>query len=308
MRTMLLAACVAGAVARCPSELTPGNHLRSLTVGGQERRYYAYVPHGNEGHPRAMLTMWHGCGSSPEKFEMESAMDAAAERHGVINVYPEGTYSSATRQGWNAGFSTCGDGRANDVDFAKAVVLDMIEHACVDVSKIYASGFSNGGSMTSNLTCEMSDVFRAYSITGSSMPNAVFPAHCSLPNVAKPVVNVCGGTDGCSRSVASWFNEYAGASRCTDAAVTTEVSATTTCHKHSSCGAAGDEPLEYCLIAGLGHCWSGNDCCDTQCLNQNPANLDSSDYILKFFGSLPAARSVLSADQMQARLRASLSR
>lgn len=45
----------------------------------------------------------------------------------------------------------------------------------------------------------------------------------------------------------------------------------------------------YCYIEGLGHCWSGNNCCDSQCANQNPENIDASGYIVGFFEEAVAA-------------------
>lgn len=277
--------------AKCPSDLRPGEHQITLEVGGVERDMYLYVPEEiPQDIPRPVVVMFHGCGSSPEKFELESLMNKNVDKYLYYNVYPKGTDTSATqsRLGWNADFSSCRTGkRVNDADFARAVVEYLLDNVCIDQDRVFAAGFSNGGSMIFNLTCEMQTIFRAYSFTGSTMPSSTYPSACGIrtENI-RPVLGVCGGLDGCASRIAGWFTNYAGFSNCLDEVNTTRISDTTTCHSHHRCGQHQDEPLEYCLISGLGHCWSGNDCCDNQCLNQNPENLDASDYILRFFDSL----------------------
>lgn len=283
-----IAKCVVPSNGRCPSQLTPGEHLVTLNVGGRDREVYVMVPPGlTAKEVRPAIVMWHGCGSSPEKFEMESLMNEHASRRGWFNVYPKGTTTDPDggRLGWNAGLSTCSTGGlVNDVDFARAVVLWLLETLCVDETRIFAAGFSNGASMTFNLTCSMPEAFAAFAFTGATMPTSLYPAACGLSSEnVRPVLGICGGDDGCGPSIGKWFTEYAAASKCTDAAVFSKPSATTSCGAHARCGAGGDAALEYCRIEGLGHCWSGNDCCDARCTGQNPANIDMSAKVLDFF-------------------------
>lgn len=89
--------------------------------------------------------------------------------------YMKGTGSN--QLGWNAGFSQCTTGGAvNDVDFTRAVALWMLENLCVDPARLFAAGFSNGGSMTFNLTCTMSDTFAGFSFVGSTQPPSTYPS------------------------------------------------------------------------------------------------------------------------------------
>jgi hypothetical protein len=54
----------------------------------------------------------------------------------MYNIFMEGTGDA--RLGWNAGFSQCSTGgRVNDVDFTRAVALWMIEHLCVDATRLF---------------------------------------------------------------------------------------------------------------------------------------------------------------------------
>ena len=61
------------------------------------------------------------------------------------------------------------------------------------------------------------------------------------------------------------------------------------------------------MVKNLGHCWSGNDCCDNQCVNQSPDNMDFSIKALDFFNevSRTAGRKV-NATKLAADLRARL--
>eukprot|EP01062_Namystynia_karyoxenos_P056261 TRINITY_DN47231_c0_g1_i1.p2 TRINITY_DN47231_c0_g1~~TRINITY_DN47231_c0_g1_i1.p2 ORF type:complete len:327 (+),score=108.59 TRINITY_DN47231_c0_g1_i1:70-981(+) len=288
-RVAALLCLLAPAAGRCPSAVAPGEHQRVLRVGGRDRTYYFKVPSaaGEQRirNPRPAVIMLHGCGSSPEKFERESRMNEAAERRGWYNVYPEGT-TTGTSLGWNAGSSTCQTGGlVNDVDFIRAVVQDVKDNLCVDTARVFAAGFSNGGSMTFNLTCETPDIFAAFSVTGMDQKSDTYPENCGLsPEQIRPMVAICGSTDfACAAGFGRFTEGYAQRSHCTDSPAERQVTATTTLTSHAKCGASGKQDFDAYSIAGLGHCWSGNDCCDSNCLNQNPANIDSSERVLDFF-------------------------
>jgi poly(3-hydroxybutyrate) depolymerase len=77
---------------------------------------------------------------------------------------------------------------------------------------------------------------------------------------------------------------------CKDEASVIELTPTTTCHRHSECGASGTESVEYCLIEQLGHCWSGGDCCDSNCRDQSFNNPDASAQVIDFFKRIRAAQ------------------
>jgi polyhydroxybutyrate depolymerase len=60
---------------------------------------------------------------------------------------------------WNIG--PCCVDNADDVGFARAIVDDVATSACIDLSRVYAVGFSMGGGMSHHLACEAADVFAA---------------------------------------------------------------------------------------------------------------------------------------------------
>ena len=74
---------------------------------------------------------------------------ALADAETFVVVHPDG-WSEA----WSGG-DCCGAGNTDDVDF----LMSLNEHihanyACVDSARVYATGFSNGGFMSSTLACD----------------------------------------------------------------------------------------------------------------------------------------------------------
>lgn len=300
---------LATAVARCPSQLGEGEHEVTINVNGVDREFFIFVPPGVGVHDLLPGNiMLHGCGSSPEKFELESGMNAYATEAKYYNVYMKGT-TTGTRLGWNAGFSTCQtDKGTNDAAFTKEVVIYLFEHLCIDANRIFATGFSNGGSMVFNLTCQERLLFAGFAFAGSTMPPSIFPQNPACdggvpPEQVNPILGLCGSKDGCASSMASWFNEYSAGSGCVRDAVETKLSSTSTCWKKNDCGIDKSNAVEYCMVEGLGHCWSGNDCCDQQCLNQDPDNMKFSKHVLDFFTDVKVVRANRTYDEVIASLR-----
>jgi len=65
--------------------------------------------------------------------------------------------------GWNSG-TCCGfkeKSPTDDFAFTRAVLAQVTPKLCIDPSKIWASGFSNGAMMAEVLACKMNDVFKA---------------------------------------------------------------------------------------------------------------------------------------------------
>lgn len=127
----------------------------TLTYDGVARDYRLFVPAHLSVHAHPLLVALHQLHGSAAKFEARSRLDAAAERHGVLVVYPDGVGHS-----WNAG--TCCQPAAgesvDDVGFLTAVVHDVSRRVHVDADRIAVTGFSNGAMMSYRLVCERADL------------------------------------------------------------------------------------------------------------------------------------------------------
>lgn len=68
-RSLFLVGLVVGTLSECPSRLAEGEHMIGVEVGGVQREFFVSVP-AQTAVPRPLITMWHGCGSSPAKVKL----------------------------------------------------------------------------------------------------------------------------------------------------------------------------------------------------------------------------------------------
>lgn len=165
----------------------------TLMHGGLERSFRVHVPSGYDGSaPAPLVLMFHGGGGSGRQLEERSSnMSPIADREGFVAVYPDGT--GALLRTWNGG-GCCGSAVTNDVDDVGFVgaMLDRLEaELCVDLSRFYASGMSNGGILSHRLACEIPERFAAIApVAGAEM------APSCTPSVSVPLMHVHGSADG----------------------------------------------------------------------------------------------------------------
>ena len=140
--------------------LNPSTETLSLTVDGQNREYILHIPKSYQGDTKVPLVLdFHGLTSNAGSQMSVSGWREKADAEGFIVAFPNGLSNS-----WNGGDYCCGrsrSGNVDDVGFARAVVKDIQAKGCVDQRKIYATGLSNGGSMSHRLACDAADVFVA---------------------------------------------------------------------------------------------------------------------------------------------------
>jgi predicted esterase len=93
----------------------------------------------------------------PRASSVRVGLGQVAEEEGFIAVVPQGY-----RLSWSAG-ECCGTAARlglDDVGLVRAIV-DYVEHmVCIDRSRIFATGYSNGGYLSYRLACEASDLVR----------------------------------------------------------------------------------------------------------------------------------------------------
>ncbi|MFV1967883.1 MAG: PHB depolymerase family esterase [Pirellulaceae bacterium] len=103
----------------------------------------------------------------------ETGWAEKADREGFLAVFPEGTPPDPSRparfignpQTWNDGSKRSNLGAAvrgvADVEFVSAMLSDLSTRFKVDKRRVYATGFSNGASMTFRLARELSTAIAA---------------------------------------------------------------------------------------------------------------------------------------------------
>ena len=112
----------------------------TTTQGKLERTYDLFVPASYQSGTSAPLVMhMHGASMNSSNQAEASQMNVVAEQNGFLVAYPK---SVGNR--WNA---TQREDGADDVEFIDGLIDQISADYSVDSSRVYATGFSNGGSM-----------------------------------------------------------------------------------------------------------------------------------------------------------------
>ena len=248
------------------------------------RRYELHVPPAYDGRtPLPLVLNFHGFGSNGTQQRVFSQMDMTADSRGFVVAYPDGLDAS-----WNAGVccGTSAESGVDDVGFVRAVINDIADRGCIDRSRVYATGMSNGGFLSHKLACEASDVIAAIgpvagvlgidsSACTPSRPVPVVHFH----GTADTVVQYDGGCDVCmsdSESVVDTIAGWVARNGCTEAPEVVPRTGSVTCETTGGCD--GDASVTLCSIADAGHCWPGTLFCpfgdSTEDISANEVMLD----------------------------------
>ena len=146
--------------ASCSSTvLPPGDTTRTVQVGSVARSYVLHVPATYDGKtPVPLVVDFHGIGETGSTELASSPYPAHLDPEGVVMAFPDGLKGPVGTD-WNVGPCCVGD--VDDVAFARAVVANIQTIACVDPTRVYATGVLTGGGMAHYLACHAADVFAA---------------------------------------------------------------------------------------------------------------------------------------------------
>ena len=166
-----------------------------LESDNSSREFFIYIPekYTSGRSPAALLLSLHGYTSTARTNLGYSGFQSLAEGEGFLVVYPQGSILPTTQEThWNVGGWTVGS-ETDDVLFIRQL-LDHLEHnLSLDVSRIYSTGMSNGGFMSYEIACQLSERIAAIaSVTGSMTPQTY--AKCN-PKRAVPVLQIHGLRD-----------------------------------------------------------------------------------------------------------------
>ncbi|HEY2672346.1 MAG TPA: PHB depolymerase family esterase [Rugosimonospora sp.] len=248
--------------AGCGHLVAPGPVTIDTTIGGRPRTLRVYLPIEYTGNqPLPLLLNLHGSGSTAAKQEKGTGLDATADEHGFIVVYPEAARHSGTGFSWNVpGTPSFTQRGPNDVAYLGAVVGLMRQRYCVDGGRVYASGFSGGARMVSQLAC--TPPVRLAGVVMSSGIRAPAPCHPSGGGV--PVLAFHGTADtsnpydGHGQSYWTYSVPVAAArwaryDGCRDRAAISQPYPGVTVTSYRGC--RGTAAVELYTLAGKGHRW-----------------------------------------------------
>ena len=157
-----------------------------------DREYILYVPSSYDGTSAVpILFNFHGFGGSASQFMQEADMRSLAEADTFILVYPQGSCLDGSSH-WNP-CPTGGDNKstADDVGFFESMISEISSQYNLDMERIYAAGYSNGGMMAYGLANYKSDLIAAVASVSGTMLNCTGPTSHPMP-----VVHLHGTSDG----------------------------------------------------------------------------------------------------------------
>jgi len=252
----------------------PGHTDAALEFGGVSRQYALHVPAGYTGQPSALVLSMHGFMSNYTEHQTLTGFSQLADAENFLVVYPNG--AGAPMLSWNAG-DCCEytETSRDDVGFIAALIDQVGRSACVDLNRVYATGYSNGGFLSHRLACELSNRIAAIATVAGVL--GIPPETCNpgrpisvlqLHGTADVVVPYPGGAP------AGWEMSFPGVTppQFRSAEVTRDFWATkngcsmpspgvvmgdVACTAYAAC-AAGSR-VELCTIDGGGHTWPAGD-------------------------------------------------
>jgi polyhydroxybutyrate depolymerase len=115
------------------------------------RSYRVHVPERGIGPPMPVVLAFHGSSQTAAGLEMQTGLDAVADREGVIVVYPQSALGV-----WDV-TGDLADYGFNDIDFVNRLLDRLAQDYVVDQRRVVAVGLSNGAVFVQRLACEMPD-------------------------------------------------------------------------------------------------------------------------------------------------------
>ncbi len=155
-----------------PAPFAPGlSENQTISSSGYERLYRIRLPLGYRSTLLQPLVLnFHGHDSTAAAQERLTKLSILANQDDFLAVYPLGMIGPDNQSGWATG--PAWDPQVNDVLFVSDLLNRLQAQFCIDPSRIYAMGFSNGGGMTNLLATQLAGRIAAFaSVSGSYFLN-----------------------------------------------------------------------------------------------------------------------------------------
>ena len=287
-RSTASSAAPASTAGACNHPHASGQSAETFEFDGQSRSYQLYVPAAYDG-TRAVPVVFnfHGFGSNAVEQMVYGNFKPLADRDDFLIVAPDG-------QGAARHFNLTGESGLQDDVAMVGALLDHIEATfCVDAKRVFSTGMSDGGGMTSVLACRDFDRFAAFGAVaviifvqgcGASHPIAI-TAFSGTDDPVVPfnggAVHCCGGAvlGAAPDAMAGWAAHDNCDAAFTDERIGTEVRKRT----WSGCQLGGE--VVFYIIDGGGHTWPGSIPIDR--LGKTTTQIDASATIWDFFKAHP---------------------
>lgn len=274
----------------CGVVASAGTSEQSIQSGGLGRTFRLHVPKGYDANrPTPLVLNFHGFASNGRDQEGYSHMTAQADASGFITVAPDGTNDPPR---WHI-YGLREPGFVDDYAFVRELIDHLIARLCIDSNRVYATGISNGGGMSSLLGCELDDRIASIApVAGSPFSAPSCAGKRPVPIVAfhgteDQLVPFEGGRAGrlglAAASVRENMRRWAQHNGCDMTLKTQRLAVDVLLESYGGCNAGADVRL-YVVEEG-GHTWPG--AFDVDFLGRTTHAIDATAIAWQFFAEHP---------------------
>jgi polyhydroxybutyrate depolymerase len=257
----------------------PGDVIVEITSDERTREYALTVPSTLDAtSPTPVVFNLHGRGSDRVQQFFYGAFGPLAERDGWLLVHPQGiTPDGQSAQQWN--FSQVFDTGYSDEAFILAIIDDIADRVCIDRTRIFSTGMSSGGFMSSSLACRHPDVFAAVAPVAGSAAGTECGDDRPVPFLTLHGTNDDVVAFGAPFDIAGTASAVAARNGCADDAAETRTGAVV--ERRWTCDESAETVL-YVVEEG-GHTWPGSPI-DVPGLGATNRDVSATEIIWEFFG------------------------
>lgn len=279
----------------------------SIISDGVQRLYRLYIPTAyNSATAVPLVFNLHGYTSNSAQQETYGDFRKIADTAHFIIVHAQGLPTSGTYLGWTNFFPISTPNK--DLQFLSNLIDTIRSIYNINLNRVYSTGMSNGGFMSYDLACFLSERFAAIASVTGSMASTHFSA-CN-PQHPMPVMEIHGTSDavvrydgtpgmlngaptGACTPVQTMVNYWVNFNNCNATPTFTAIPNTSTtdnCTAEHYVYSGGDDgsSVELYKIIGGDHSWPGAP------FNINTTNMDfsASKEIWRFFSQHALATGV----------------
>jgi poly(hydroxyalkanoate) depolymerase family esterase len=289
----------------------------SYTGSAGSRSYQGYVPSTYvKGTAVPLVVVLHGCTQTADVMRQLTRFDQLAEKQNFIAVFPEQPSSANNLSCWNFFQDAHLHRGSGEPSLIAGITSKMQQSYTIDPKRIYVAGLSAGGAMASVMGATYPDVFAAVGVgsgceyasgaacAGSQSADPAQSAKAAYAEMGSrarpmPVVAFEGDKDTTvppingDQLMSQWQQT---ADLADDATANGSVAAKAMkleqgqvpgghTYTVSSFGdAKGNELMQYWLVNGMGHAWSGGCSCESY---SDPKGPDETAAMYAFFAKHP---------------------
>lgn len=134
------------------------------------REYQTWIPTGYQpGQALPLVLVIHGCLSEPNSMAAVSRFNELADRERFIVVYPRQNAAANPQRCWNFMYSFNQTREMGEPSILAGIVGQVRNRYSVDATRMYVTGISSGGAMTSIMAACYSDLFAAAAVHAGGM-------------------------------------------------------------------------------------------------------------------------------------------